>query len=85
MLTRRDKPREASDEEKQAALYNTACCLGAMGNTQVLTSSMTCKENPCCVAAAQQRIGTLTADLSSCFVYTGWLEGGCGGAGGRLH
>jgi hypothetical protein len=31
----RDKPREASDEERQAALYNTACCLGAMGNTQV--------------------------------------------------
>jgi hypothetical protein len=30
----RDKPREASDEERQAALYNTACCLGAMGNTQ---------------------------------------------------
>ena len=32
----RDKPREASAEEKQAALYNTACCLGRMGDSQVL-------------------------------------------------
>lgn len=30
----RDKPREISDEEKQAALYNTACCLGRMGEPE---------------------------------------------------
>lgn len=30
----RDKPREISDEEKQAALYNTACCLGRLGEPE---------------------------------------------------